>query len=296
MSSSIEALTEVNLQDLVSAFGWQRRPALRAVLRTLFRGLARRFARYMLEFDDDVGRLGLPEGSRRFARRRLARDVRVFCREHVPAGGSLLVLSNHPGMSDTVALFAAINRSDLKIIALQNPFLSSLVNVSEHLYYIGEDEAEKVRLFRQAAAHLRRGHAALTFPAGRIEPDPEVHEGAADSLAGWSDSAGIFMRFAPETVIVPALVSGVIWERTARHWLTRIRRNREEREQLAAALQLLVTLTRKEPPSVVKVRFARPVTLAEIGAPETARIHRAVIARMRELLDNPPRGEGVSAL
>jgi hypothetical protein len=208
----------------------------------------------------------------------------------------VLVLSNHPGATDTLCLFAAIGRPDLNIIAIKNPFLDSLVHTTRHLYHVGGDAVQSMRTVRLATAHLRQGHAALTFPAGHIEPDPEVHEGAAESLDAWSESAGIFMRFAPQTVIVPAVVSGVIWRKTARHWLTKLRPTRDEQEKLAAALQMFSMVAFRARPTVAAVRFASPITLAEVGAPATDRIHRLVIDRMRGLVQHPAAGEGESVL
>ncbi|HSR20072.1 MAG TPA: hypothetical protein VLL49_04085, partial [Anaerolineales bacterium] len=202
----------------------------------------------------------------------------------------------HPGMTDTLALFAAIDRSDLKIIARHVPFLRVLANISRQLYYLDDDASRSLGAVRGVAAHLRSGGAALTFPAGDIEPDPEVYHGARQALDGWEDSAGVFMRFAPDTTIVPALVSGVIWEQTARHWLIRLRPTREERERMAAALQLLIMLTLRVRPTAVTVRFGRPITLADVGAADIPRIHRAVMAGMHELLGTPPADSGISLL
>ena len=148
----------------------------------------------------------------------------------------------------------------------------------------------------EVSAHLKNGGAALTFPAGEIEPDLEVYPGALDSLNNWTDSARVFMRFAPETKIVPVLVSGVIWQKTAQHWLTRLKRTRMEREKLAAALQLLAMVTRNARPTTVHVRFAKPLTLDEVGSKESQAIHQAVLERMRELIQTPETGEGISAL
>ena len=47
-------------------------------------------------------------------------DIRVFGIDKLPAS-AFLALSNHPGMSDTLSLFAALYRPDLKIIAFQRP-------------------------------------------------------------------------------------------------------------------------------------------------------------------------------
>ena len=120
--------------------------------------------------------------------------------------------------------------------------------------------------------------------------------GALDSLNNWTDSAGVFVRFAPDTKIVPALISGVIWQRAARHWLTRIKRTRDERERLAAALQLLAMVVRDARPVTPHIRFAKPITLDEVGSTDSKAIHQVVIERMRGLIQSPMEGAGVSAL
>ena len=296
MSSQLDTLTQINLDDLVSSFGWEKQPLLASLLQRLFIGPARKFAGQMVDFDSRVGQEGLAEASRQVMQKQYVREVRVHGREHVPANGPTLFLSNHPGMADTISLFAAINRPDLKIIALHRPFLVSLVNVTRNLFYISDDASERMRAVRQVSAHLKNGGAALTFPAGKIEPDPDVYAGALDSLNDWTDSAGVFLRFAPQTKIVPVLVSGVIWERTARHWLTRFKRTREEREKFAAALQLLAMVTRNARPTTVRVRFAKPVTVEEIGSTDAQSIHQVVIGRMHGLIEAKPESEGESVL
>lgn len=295
-SSSLETLTQINLDDLVSSFGWQNIPPLAWLLRRTFIRPARKFAQQMVEFDALVGQSSLAQTSRTIMQKQYIRDVRVHGSEHIPTSGAALFLSNHPGMADTISLFAAINRSDLKIIALHRPFLEALKNTTRQLFFIDDDSAKRMNAVRQAAAHLRNGGAALTFPAGEIEPDPLVYPGAAEALSKWTDSAGVFLRFAPQTRIVPVLVSGVIWDKTAHHWLTRFKRTRREREKLAAALQLLVIITRDARPTTVHIRFAKPLTLDEIGSTTSNAIHAKVIERMRGLLQIHPTDEGVSAL
>jgi len=292
----LTALTQINLDDLVSSFGWQKHPLLATTLRRFFAAPARKFAGQMVEYDNLVGEVGLAEASRRTLHTRYVSDVRVFGRMHIPASGPLLILSNHPGMADTICLFTAINRPDLNIIALHRPFLVSLVNVTRNLFYVSDNATERMHAIRQVSVHLREGHAALTFPAGHIEPDPDSYEGALDSLNDWTDSAGVFLRFARGTRIVPALVSGVVWEKTAHHILLRIKKTKEEKEKLAAALQLLTIVTRNVRPTRVKVQFAEPITIDEIGSTGAQAIHQVVLSRMRRLIEYPYEGEGESVL
>lgn len=287
------ALTAINLDDLVTSFGLDGYPKLAWLLRALFSGPARKFANQVLDFDDAVKREGLVAAARR-AQRRYVRSARLFSAP-LPAG-PFLALSNHPGMVDTLALFSALNRTDLKIIATERPFLKSLTNVSQRLYYVTDDPSTRMSLLRQVSTHLRSGGAALTFPAGKIEPDPNAYPGALESLQGWTDSVGFFVRIAPETAILPVLVRGVVWEKTARHALTRLRKAREDREKLAAAFQLLAHVVLNRKPLDVTVQIGRPVTVAGLGSRLTRDLHCAVLEEMKCLIQTPPEGEGVSIL
>lgn len=295
MNQALSALTEINLDDLTASVGVQDRPRLAGALRRLFHAPARKFARQMLEFDRVAANGNLP-GAARSALQSYVRDVCVFGRENVPASGPVIILSNHPGLSDTLCLFAAINRGDLRIIAVDRPFLRALPNVSDHLFFVSEEAAHRMGAVKRTSAHLRAGGAVMTFPAGEIEPDPAVYEGALESLSSWTDSAGVFLRFEPQAVIVPVVVRNVVWKSAAEHPLTRLRKTRADRERLAAALQLTSHLVFELKPVVVSVQFAAPITLAEVGSTALEAIHAKVLERMRGLLENAPLGEGESAM
>lgn len=294
MPSNLDLLTQINLDELVTAFGWTDRPLLARTLRRLFLRPARDFARGLLDFDSSVGTRGLPEASRQLLRD-YVRDVRVFGRENLPAS-AFLALSNHPGMTDTPALFAALNRPDLKIIALDRPFLNALANTEKQLLYVKDDPASRMTLVRQASSHLRTGGAALTFPAGHIEPDPDIYPGAVDSLNNWTDSVGVFLRMSPETPILPVLVRGVVRKNSARHPLLRTRKTKEEKEKLTAALQLLAHVVFKQKDVRVRVQIGRPIYARDLGSTETQVIHQAVLEEMKRLIENEPEEEGYYAI
>jgi hypothetical protein len=295
--SQLDALTQINLNDLVSSFGWEEYPLLASILRRLFFGPAQTFAQHMVDFDNATGQVGLSEAARRTLQAHYVKDVRVHGGGHLYANEPALFLSNHPGMVDTLALFSAIDRPDLRIIALHRPFLASLVNVSRQLSYISGDSNERIRTTREISTHLRNGGTALTFPAGDIEPDPTVYNDAGDSLDKWTDSAGVFIRFARETKIFPVLVSGVVWDKALRHFITRLKRTRQEQDKLATAIQAFPMMTFNSRPTTVHVQFAKPIALEEVGSTETQAIHKLIIERMRGLLANKLQDEeGVSAL
>jgi len=285
MAIPVDTLTQINLDDLVAAFGWQGRPLFDWLVRKIFLRPAQTLAAQVVEFDNSIPERGLPEAARQMLTN-YTRSVDVLHADRVPAG-PFLALCNHPGMSDTLAAFVALNRRDLKIIGLDRPFLKALPNMSEHLFYVQENPAARMTLIRQVASHLRGGGAVLTFPAGEIEPDPDVYPGAIESLHTWTDSVGIFLRMAPETPIVPMLVRGVIWDKFANHWLPRIKKDREARERLVAALQLLAHVGFSKTDVHVRVQIGKPVYAYHLGSNDTRTLHTAVLAEMKSLIENP---------
>jgi hypothetical protein len=290
----LQTLTEINLDDLVESFGWQGRPTLSRALRRIFRGPARKFAEVMLKLDATIRDCGLAEASR-LSLQPYVRELRVFGRDHVP-DSAFLALCNHPGMSDTLSLFAAINRPDIRIIALDRPFLRAVPNMSRQLFYVKDDPAARMGLVRQVTSHLRTGGAALTFPAGHIEPDPDLRRGAVESLHSWTDSVGVFARMAPEAAILPVLVRGVVWKGAAHHPLLQIKRTRAEREKLAAALQLLHHIAWNLKLVTVRVQIGRPIHARDLSTTDAVDIHQAALNEMRQMIENPPNGEGVRLL
>ena len=290
----LHALTQINLDDLVSSFGWEDHPILAHILRGIFHKPARTFAKLMLEFDTAIVDYGLVHASR-LTEKRFVQDVRVFGLDRVP-DSAFLALSNHPGMTDTLALFCALKNPNLKIIALDRPFLMALPNLSKQLFFVKEDAVSRMKLVRQVSGYLRSGGVALTFPAGEIEPDPNVYSGAVDSLQSWTDSVSVFIRMAPDTVILPVLVRNVIWNRIANHPLLNVKKSRFDREKLAASLQLLAMVMWNVTPVTVTVQIGKPINPKKLGGTNTQVIHQAVLTEMKYLIENPPIGDGVSVL
>jgi len=238
---------------------------------------ARRLARQILTYDEIVGEAGLGTGGA-WALKKLSRHSRIEGQENVPREGSLLLVSNHPGLADAVALFAAIPRDDLRVIAADRAFLDALPNTSRHLLRVAETPGGRSRVARSAARHLRGGGSVLTFPGGRIEPDPAILPGAVEALDRWSASADLFGRLTPGLVIVPVVVSGVISPSALRNPLIQLRRRRRDREWLAATLQVLIPALRNVD---VRVEFGLPIHTE----PGTA-VGGAVIEETRRLMQS----------
>ena len=262
------ALIDINTSDILAALGWGNVRALRRWVGLAVRSPAAAFAQRMRGFDRDVETLGV----RRAARVMLRSYVRRLCVQgagRIPARGPVLLLSNHPGMTDTLALFSAIPRADLRILAADRPFLRALPAMSRSLISVSDQKEKRMRAVRQAVAHLRGGGALLTFPAGEIEPDPAVLPGAAQALARWSPSTVLFLRFIPDCTVVPLVVSGVLSPRAQRHPLTLLRKRKGDRELLGAMLQMAVhTLLPSLWPVEVSVNVLQPFAGAEMAGGE----------------------------
>ena len=207
--TQLDELTRINTHDLLKAFGLEQVTWGRRLLAALCWWPARQFAHKIMRYDALVGQTGLRAGGQ-WAMQAFDARLQISGQAHVPSTGPLLLLANHPGMTDTMALFASIARPDLRVLAASRPFLSALPNTSDKLIYINEQANNNLAAIRAATSHLRRDGAILTFPAGQIEPDPAVLPGAIASLQNWSESIALFTRLAPETQIVPVLVCGVL--------------------------------------------------------------------------------------
>lgn len=292
----VELLTRACTDDLVEAFGLYRtwtassraaadtgtvlqRLATRAAA-PLCRVPARRLAGQVAAYDELVGEGGLAAGGS-WAVGRLSRSLSVEGAEGIPREGPVLMVSNHPGLADSLSLFAALPREDLRVIAAERAFLQALPNTSRYLIPVEDRPGARpsgLGGLRTAARHLKAGGALLNFPRGGIEPDPASMSGARDSLSGWRESLEVFLRLAPEATVVPAIVSGVVSPTALANPLLRLRRRPEDRRWLAASLQMLAPALRDVH---TEVRFGSPVYR---GAQEVAEVREEVLGEAGRLI------------
>ena len=277
-SRRVEILTKVCIDDLLSAFGLGELRYGRDLLRLIARVPTRRLARQVATYDEIVGESGLAAGGA-WALERMAHHVEVEGLENVPREGPLLLAANHPGLSDAVALFATTPRADLRVLAAERPFLNALPNTSRYLLTVPEQPQVRFRLVRRATRHLRGGGAVLTFPGGKIEPDPAVLPGAVEALAHWSASVDLFARLVPDLVVVPVIVSGVVSPTALRNPLTLLRRRKEDREWLAATIQMVVPTLRNVN---TRIAFGKPVHVDDSA---DRSVSRTILGEARRLLE-----------
>lgn len=232
------SLRDCAAEDLLGGLGLERAARLLSGPARLAVG---RFVTDLTELDAAVAQGGLAAAAD-VVLSRYAGTVTIRGAEAVPPHGPLVVVANHAGTVDGPALWRLLAaRDDLRVIALDRPLLHGLPQVASRLLYVGGDTHGRTGLVRRAVEHLRSGGALLTFPAGRIEPDPRLRLAAAvASLDSWGDGVELFARLVPATAVLPVAVSGVISRRMLRSPLARFRATPREREWAAATLQVLV--------------------------------------------------------
>jgi hypothetical protein len=232
-------LTHELSQEIWKVLGLSPDTRLRYVLNPLLWAPLRRFADKAAKFDQTVASSGFREAAREALPGFIDR-LEIKGQQQVPSSGPLLVVSNHPGSADGLAIAASLPRNDLKIVVSALPFIRSLPNSAQHLIYTDPLEPHKrMEVVRSSVRHLRDGGALLIFPRGKVEPDPAWLPGAMESLSRWSASLGLIARSVPEANIVTTIVSGVLARGSLRNPLTRWSKDPRQRQLLAEIIQVV---------------------------------------------------------
>ncbi len=233
-----ELMQELSL-EIWKVLGLSPDTRLRHLLNPVLWAPLHRFAEWASEFDRTVAESGLRQAAGKVLPR-LVNRLEVEGQQQVPTSGPLLVVSNHPGSADGLAIAASLPRNDLKIVISALPFIRSLTNSAQHLIYTDPFEPHKrMEVVRSSIRHLREGGALLIFPRGKVEPDPAWLPGAMDSLSRWSASLGLIARSVPEANIVTTIVSGVLARGSLRNPVTRWPRDPRKRQLLAEITQVI---------------------------------------------------------
>jgi hypothetical protein len=276
-------LATLSVAEIVDAAGARGAPAaLRRVVEALAGVPSRRLGKTLARFDADVAAHGLSPAASAVMR---AFGARVDVKGHVPASGAVLVVTNHPGAYDSLALMAAIARDDVALVASDRAFLRAMPHVSEHLVLVGDSRttgsaAARAAGLRAALAWLGAGHVLVQYGAGAIEPDLAFARQGDDVLGSWADGTGMLAAQAPQrgASIVPALVSGVHSARAKRLPIVRW----GERRGITTIAPLLQATLPGFRDVHVKVRIGAVLDGAALAALAAETTHAGRTARLRE--------------
>ena len=262
----------------------------RGLARRLFGPLlslpVRRFAALMAEVDRRVAQHGIVDAAN-WLLPQIVSGVDVHGAQHIPADGPVVIAANHPGAYDIIALIASIGRDDIRIIASGVPFTRSLIATSPHLIYVNPDNLsspDRMVAIRTGIRHLQAGGALLIYPTGIVDPDPDLSPGLEKTLQAWSGSLEIFLRRAPQTRMVPAIVSSVLSKRYLNHLLVKIPNTDWEKRKLAEMIQVVRQMLTNRPVDLTpRLTFGESASVEELRDSEGHTLPR-ISARAQQVL------------
>jgi 1-acyl-sn-glycerol-3-phosphate acyltransferase len=274
------------LEEFPKTFGTAPNGLFRRICGSVFALPTGRFGRLFAVADRAVEKGGVGVGC---ARLLSGVGVRAAARgnEHLPAEGPLLVVANHPGAYDSLALASCIPRRDLKIVLREIPFFRALPNASQCFLYATSDPISSMVALRNTIRHLQGGGSVLLFGTGTIEPDPALGPGAITALDHWSRSVEIIMRRVPGVRLVLAAVSGVLIRAFVNHPLRLVRQRPVDRRRVTEYMQVITQMLFPRWFNVtVKMSFAPPVTTEDLSREsEGGRLMPAILKREKRLLE-----------
>jgi hypothetical protein len=268
IDEDIHRISDNLIYEILNAFGLPKSEVWHRHFRPVFRKTTERLSHIGLTFDRMVIESGLRKAAE-WALSHWCRGMLARGQENVPEEGPLLVVSNHPGAYDALVIAAQLPRPDLRLIASDLPFLRSLENFSQRLFFIPinkSDTAHRMAGMLSSMRYLKNGGAVLLMGSGTIDPDPAVYPGALGHLKRWTEAASLFLRFVPQTRVLLTAVSHIVSPKWARHPLTWLQRGGMEKRRIAEFGQVLQQLF--IPGSLYvspRLSFAPALTAAELG-------------------------------
>jgi hypothetical protein len=285
MDAEMTALSRSLVVELAGSIGLRNSRLAQAIIWPIFRPVTDRLAHIGLTFDRNVLQNGLSKAMG-FALEDFASSVTARGTKDFPPKGPLLVLSNHPGTYDSLVVASQLRRDDLNLISGDIPFLRRLPHANLNFYCISDEDNGRMLAARKAIRHLKEGGAMLLYGFGHIDPDPAVYEDAASHIDQWSPSIELFLKAAPETRILPAIISHVVSSKWRNSILYRLRSNPVDRRRLVEFGQVIYQLLfpRRLMTSPF-ISFGQPAGVDELRSDSsTNHVLPAVIRRAKALL------------
>lgn len=272
--------------EVFRAYGTGEDRLKRRLLQLLLWLPATLLSKKALGFESQVQQGGFCHASRQYLPE-FAAGVDVRGLEQIPDRGPLVIASNHPGTIDFMVLAAQLQRQDIRLIAREMDFLRQLPATASHLIFSTRDTFDRFGVLRAILRHLQSGGCLLFFPSGNLDPDPAVQSGSHESLSTWSRSIDLILRKIPETVVVPAVVSGLISEKVLRLPFVRSQQGRFRQQVSAEIFQVSSQLLfpgRLAP--TPRLTFGEPRSSGSHAAPGARQDALAeIVSSARDLLD-----------
>ena len=289
-STDAEIVQRAIIKEAFWVLGLGNHPRLSRLVEPLFRPPVRRFARFAAAFENDVARVGFRDAARKITGEFVG-EVDISSETTLPAEGPLLLAANHPGTVDFLLTASLLPRDDLKIVASNVSIVRLLPATADHFIFIASDSVvgdsySRMGALRESLRHLKQGGALLTFPSGRLDPDPAVRPlEARNELANWSPSIALMLRKVPQCKVAATVVSGVLSEGWFRSPVTWYRKEPHYKQKVAELFQVMAQLFFPDRIRLApRVAFGRPRSWAELSPDRDAEEVMAVIIEQAESL------------
>jgi hypothetical protein len=278
----VKVLTQTITGEIFYALGGKKDGFAYQIFGPLFRSPTSKFARIAARFENDVVDFN-PRVAATNALPRLAMQATANGIENIPTKGPVLIVSNHPGGLDSIALVSSIPRPDITALVSDIPFLNAMPGIRKHVIFVDFKAIGGMEALREAIAHLKNGGAILLFAHGEVEPDPGFMPGARESIEEWSRSIEVMLRKVPETRLVIATVSDALLPRFIHHPFTLLRKAPAKRQKLGEVLQVIMQMLSPEKLEVrPRITFSKPMTVSDLGA---GKYMSVIVARAQKQLD-----------
>lgn len=276
----IEILHKSITDEIFIALGLRPRNPLRWILQPVLSKPANHFAKIAATFIHDADTIGVPQSARKtmpvFSMKATARNY-----QSMPETGPILLVTNHPGALDSLALTSSLTRSDVRMMVSDVPFMRQFGAESNFLIYVDFKTIGGMVALREAIAHLKKGGLVIVYAHGEVEPDPELDEqGAYRSIGEWSRSIEAMLRKVPQARLQLAIMSGAVMSKFIKSPLAKLRKKSFERQKAGEFIQVIQQLV--FPKSVridIHLSFDQPFRPLQSGT-----IMPDVISRARRLL------------
>lgn len=275
VSERLEQFHAICRRDLATLSGVEKSPVGRWLLSTVLGGQLRRFADTLAVFNEDLETRGLAEATISLCAQYNGRVVAEGL-HHIPESGPILLVSNHPGMFDTLAIYATLPRSDIRALARPQPLLGMMSGLERNLLMLPDEGPGRAGSLRQVLQLLKAGGALLIYPAGHLEPEPLLvgrhglgSASPVEPLGAWSSGVGTLVKLAARQgvplKVVPTSLAGVLSTSTWRWFgpLLKLRKSLRGREDLTAVLQVAFP---RLGPTTIQVTYGAPLEAAALAA------------------------------
>lgn len=285
MDNLVAHLSESLIDEIVAAVGLPTTTLTHTIFWHLFRKITDRLAYLGASFDQIIKERGLPAASA-WALTHFCNDMQVHGADLIPDQGPLLVVSNHPGTYDALAIYANLEGHNTRSVSSVIPFLDLLPNARQCFLFTPRDNVrERMLVLRRAIKHLQEGGTVIYFGSGHRDPDPTVYPGAEGAIDHWLSVFDTFFKYVKDLKLLPMIVSGVVSPKWVNHPITWFRRKQIDKQRLSEFCQVITQL-RKPGSLMMTPRISVGVPFSEHDLRQvvgSGKLHHAVIERAKIL-------------